>query len=64
MNFKAIEKIIMADGWKFVRCTGSHYQYKKVGSDKTCVIPNHNSKDISIGIIKNLEKTTGLSLGR
>ena len=64
MNFKKIEKIIIADGWVLVRVCGSHYQFKKSGVEKNVVIPNHGNKDISIGVLKNLEKTTGLSLRR
>lgn len=64
MNFKKIEKIILADGWVLVRVCGSHYQFKKPGVEKNVVIPNHGNKDISIGVLKNLEKTTGLSLRR
>lgn len=64
MNFKKIEKIILADGWVLVRVCGSHYQFKKPGVEKNVVIPNHGNKDISIGVLKNLEKITGLSLRR
>lgn len=64
MVFKKIEKKITAAGWKLVRINGSHYQYRKVGCDSLLVIPNHNGKDLSIGVIKNLEKQTGLSLRR
>ena len=64
MNFKKIEKIIIADGWVLVRVCGSHYQFKKSGVEKNVVIPNHGNKDISIGVLKNLEKITGLSLRR
>ena len=63
-NFKTIEKKIVADGWTLVRITGSHYQYKKQGCMPTVVIPNHNGRDLSIGVIKNLERITGLSLTR
>ena len=64
MNFKKIEKIILADGWVLVRVCGSHYQFKKPGVEKNVVIANHGNKDISIGVLKNLEKITGLSLRR
>ena len=64
MNFKKIEKIILADGWVLVRVCVSHYQFKKPGVEKNVVIPNHGNKDISIGVLKNLEKITGLSLRR
>ena len=50
--------------YALVRITGSHYQYRKVGVPYTIVVPNHNGKDISIGVLKDLEKKTGLSLRR
>jgi predicted RNA binding protein YcfA (HicA-like mRNA interferase family) len=28
MNFRELEKIIKADGWRLVEAEGSHYQYK------------------------------------
>lgn len=62
MNFKKIEKKITSDGWVLVRVCGSHYQYKKTNVPKTVILPNHGSKDISIGVLKNLEKITGLAL--
>ncbi len=62
MSFRQIEKKVTNDGWVLVRILGSHYQYKKAGCDKLVVIPNHGEKDISIGVLKNLEKITGLSL--
>lgn len=64
MNFKKVKRLVIADGWVLVRICGSHYQFKKAGVDKTVVIPNHGGKDISIGVLKNLEKITGLSLKR
>lgn len=62
MSFKEIEKIIKKDGWVEIRVAGSHHQYKKIGCAYLAVIPHHGSRDISIGVIKNLEKMTGLSL--
>ncbi len=61
MSFKQIERIIKKDGWVEVRVNGSHHQYKKIGCTSLVVIPSHGSRDISIGVIKNLEKITGLS---
>lgn len=62
MTFKAIEKKIKADGWVLVRIAGSHYQFKKSGNASSLVIPNHGSKDLSIGLIRSLERISGLSL--
>lgn len=62
VNFRTIEKKIVANGWFLVRVNGSHYQYKHTDKNFTITIPNHNGKDLSIGVIRNLEKITGLSL--
>jgi len=64
MTFREIEKILKADNWFLIRVTGSHYQYRKAGVPNAVVIPNHNGQDLTIGIIKDLEKKTGLSLRR
>ena len=64
MTFRKIDKILRASGFKLIRVCGSHYQYVKEGISDTIVVPNHSSKDISIGVLKNLEKKTGLSLRR
>ncbi|MBT9779165.1 addiction module toxin, HicA family [Clostridium sp. MCC353] len=62
-NFRKIEKTIVADGWALDRINGSHYLYKKEGFSPI-VIPNHKGRDLSIGVTKNLESITGLSLRR
>ena len=63
-NFKTIEKKMVTNGWFLVRVSGSHYQYKHPTNQHTITIPNHNGKDLSVGVLKNLEKITGLSLRR
>lgn len=63
-NFKKIEKKLVANGWILVRVNGSHYQFKHPDNPHTITVPNHNKKDLSIGVIKNLENVTGLSLRR
>lgn len=64
MTFREIERILIANQWVLIRVAGSHYQYRKVGVPYAVVVPNHNSRDITIGVIKDLEKKTGLSLRR
>ena len=63
-NFKTIEKKMVTNGWFLVRVSGSHYQYKHPANPNTITISNHNGKDLSLGVLKNLEKITGLSLRR
>ena len=62
MTFREASRRIKKDGWVLERVLGSHYQYKNIHYSMTVVIPNHGSKDLSIGVLKNLEKITGLPL--
>lgn len=62
MNFNKVEKLLKKNGWIHVRTTGSHFQFKKVGVNFVATVPNHGNKDLSIGVLKNLEKGTGLSI--
>ncbi len=61
-NFKDIEKKLNADNWRLVRVAGSHHIYKKPFVTELAVLPNHGNRDISIGVLKNLERITGLDL--
>ena len=64
MNFKQIENIITKNKWKLIRILGSNYQYRKAGHPDFIIIPNYGDYDIPTDVVKNLEKTTGLSLLR
>ena len=64
MTFREVEKILRSNNWKLVRVTGSHHQFRKVGIPYAVVVPNHNGKDLSIGVVKDLEKKIGISLRR
>lgn len=61
-DFRTIVKKVTADDWVLVRTSGSHFQFKKKGVSKTVVIPNHGGRSISIGVLKQIETITGLSL--
>lgn len=62
MKFKEVKKILIENGWIHVRTNGSHYQFKKDGVNFLATVPFHSGKSISIGVIKNLEKGTNLSI--
>ncbi|MRH43343.1 addiction module toxin, HicA family [Aquibacillus halophilus] len=55
-------KIAQKNGWIHVRTSGSHAQFKKVGINFVATVPIHGNKDLSIGVLKSLEKGTSLSL--
>lgn len=61
MKAKQVEKILLKNGYILLRKSrGSHRQYGKPGFPPVPV-PFHSSKDLSIGVLKSLEKQTGLS---
>ena len=43
--------------------TFPHFQYRKVGIPNSVVVPNHNGHDLSIGVIKILEKRQAYLFG-
>ena len=64
MTFREIKKLLEADVWRLVRVCGSHNKFRKSVNPYAVTVPNHGSRSISIGVIKDLEKKTGLSLRR
>lgn len=61
MGFREVDAILRQNGWVIVRITGSHYQYKKENCSFGAAVPRHCNRDISIGVLRKLEKGTGLS---
>lgn len=64
MTFHEVKKILKADSWILIRVSGSHHQFRKAGNPNTITLPNHSECDLTIGILKDLEKKTNLSLRR
>lgn len=62
MVFKKIDKKLRANGWYLVRIKGSHHMYKHEGMSACISVPDHGKESISTGVIKSLERLTGLSL--
>lgn len=62
MVFKDIDKILRKNNWYVVRIKGSHYQYKHNNYSYCVTVPNHGKSELSLGILKNIEKGTDLSL--
>jgi len=62
MSYRSVKKIIANYGWVEIRCCGSHHSFKKSGVDVIVTINEHGSKDLTIGVIKDIERKTGLHL--
>lgn len=60
MRFKEIERIILADDWKYKNSKGSHNQYIHPTKPGKVTIPNH-SGDIPNIIVKYIMKQAGLN---
>jgi predicted RNA binding protein YcfA (HicA-like mRNA interferase family) len=59
MTFRAVEKIILNDGWCIKNIKGSHHQYIHSTKPGKVTIPYH-SGDIAPVIVKAILKQAGL----
>ncbi|MCA1940130.1 MAG: type II toxin-antitoxin system HicA family toxin [Caenispirillum bisanense] len=56
-----IIRILEANGWEEVRCTGSHHHFKHPNNPNIVTVV-HPRKDNPTGYVKSIEKLTGLKL--
>lgn len=59
MKFREIEKIILADGWRFKKAKGSHHHYVHPSKPGKVTIPNHPG-DLDPKTVKEILKQAGL----
>lgn len=64
MVYRKVAQILKKAGWVDVRQKGSHHTYKHPVSGQNTIVVDWGSKDLSIGVIQDIEKATGLSLRR
>lgn len=57
-----IEKLIIANGWYFVRQNGSHRIYKNLKISGIVVIPFHGSKDLPKGTEQSILKKAEIKI--
>jgi len=60
MDAKEVLKILKANGFEKKSQRGSHI--KLVNDDKVVIVPDHGKRDIPIGTLKNIEKSSGVDL--
>ncbi|RKZ78731.1 MAG: hypothetical protein DRR19_25975 [Candidatus Parabeggiatoa sp. nov. 1] len=53
-------KILNQHSWQVLRIRGSHYQLGK--DDLRTTVPVHGKRDLGIGLLKQIEKDTGVKL--
>lgn len=59
VRFKEIEKILLADGWRFKNARGSHNHYIHPTKPGKVTIPNHPG-DLDPRTVKSILKQAGL----
>ena len=59
VDWKTLERIFVAAGFRFARQEGSHRSYLKQGVARPVVIPTY--REIPVFIIRNNLKTAGIS---
>ena len=62
MVAKELEKVLIGNGWHYVRQTGSHKIYKKDSCPTTIAIPSHNNKDLPKGTLSAILKQADIKL--
>lgn len=60
MTAKQVIKILEQSGWMLRRVNGSHHVFSK--NEQSVSIPVHGNKDLGIGLLKCIEKQTGVKL--
>jgi predicted RNA binding protein YcfA (HicA-like mRNA interferase family) len=59
VDWRTLEKIFIAAGFRFDRQEGSHRAYVKAGVSRPVIIPAY--KEVPVFVIRNNLKTAGLS---
>lgn len=60
MNGKEIIELLKQDGWQIVRVRGSHHLLSN--GVITVPVPVHGKQDVGIGLLRAIEKQTGVKL--
>ena len=59
MNSRELIRMLVEDGWKEVRVTGSHHHFKHLDRPGLVTVP-HPKKDLPIGTVNSIMKQAGL----
>jgi len=59
MNFKELEKMVKADGWRLDYIDGSHHNYRHPAKSGKVTIPRHGG-DINIKTVQSVFRQAGI----
>ncbi|HYF08147.1 MAG TPA: type II toxin-antitoxin system HicA family toxin [Acetobacteraceae bacterium] len=62
MRASEVVRLLLRDGWIDAGGKGSHRNFRHPGRPGKVTVPMHGSRDLSIGVIRSIEKQSGLTL--
>ena len=61
-TYAQIVKVLKANGFEYVRSSGSHRQFHKPGRVMIVTVPYHGMNTlIKIGVVKNISRQSGIA---
>ena len=63
MDSRSIIRALEADGWEWIRTTGSLHHYRHPERPGIVTVP-HPKRDLPIGTVKSIERQSGVKLVR
>lgn len=61
---RQIETILRAHGWRCERIVGSHRQWIHPGNPHVVTVPGAPGKEVSVGTLSSIRRTTGIRMLR
>lgn len=62
MRAADVVRLLTKEGWVEVPGKGSHWNFRHPEKPGKVTVPFHGSRDLSIGVVRSIEKQTGLTL--
>jgi predicted RNA binding protein YcfA (HicA-like mRNA interferase family) len=60
VKFREVIRLIESDGWRFVRQSGSHRQYRHPTKPGTVTVAGKPGDDVPPGTLRNILRQAGL----
>jgi predicted RNA binding protein YcfA (HicA-like mRNA interferase family) len=62
MRARDVVLLMQQNGWVEVAGKGSHRNFRHPDRPGKVTVPFHGSRDLSLGVVRSIEKQTGLTL--
>lgn len=60
MKVREVIRMLVADGWRYVRTTGSHRQFRHPAKPGTVTVAGKPAVDVPVGTLGSILKRAGL----